>query len=651
MTADDPIAVARHCLELGHAGEAIAALQAILARDPMQAAARQLLGAVFTELGQPGNAADVLAPLGDGADLDRLLARLDEQTLATLAARHPGCWSVIHAHLARRDAATAREAYDALVPEMTRWVDVKTALERIAVLGDDATAIAWLETYLAFTPADIDATIALTQRLSAIGAVDRAFDTLETLLVVEPASERGNRLVHLLAQTYQHFERAVVLGRRTAPALPNDDNHNAHLALAEIECGDFATATARRDQFSHDHVQALARDPAALSDQAADALVTALVSTSDYAGARAVKAELVRRGCFDEGHRIQPSRPIVAPGSPGPTAPDGPARPIVLVASVRDEIEIIEAWLSWSFAHGIDAAIVQDNGSVDGTRQLLDQLARRWPILVLDEPCQDMNQSLWSTRMTWLAREALGADWAILSDADEFWLPRGGFAAAIAAATAPPFEAATILQIHQTMMLGEAEAGYGETGRFHDARLGLVHPLPRLKHQFLLPHLNLNAVMTPMPKVWVRTSALPLVLPGNHSAFSRDALIVPAPMIDCLHFSYRSFAHWRRKLQRWVESFGRSTAALDRDSAAMWQRTAAVIDDEAACRAFYHRTIFGTPYHRWLKQAGRIVERDEVRHFLANPVLPPLAPLTAEERARAAAVLTDLDQRLPRIQV
>jgi glycosyltransferase involved in cell wall biosynthesis len=355
---------------------------------------------------------------------------------------------------------------------------------------------------------------------------------------------------------------------------------------------------------------------------------------------------------LDEDHRIAPTRPHVTLGAPEPVTLAGPARPIVLVATVRDESEIVEAWLSWSFAHGLDAAILQDNGSVDGTRALLDQLAQRWPILVIDEPCQDMNQSLWSTRLTWLAREALGADWVILSDADEFWLPpEASFAAAIAAATAPPFEAATILQIPQTMMLGDPATGFADTGRFSDATLGLVRPLPRIRHQFMLPHFNLNALMTPLPKVWVRASALPLVLPGNHTAFSRDALVVPAPMIDCLHVSYRSFGHWRRKLQRWVESFGRNTAPFDRDSAEAWRRVSAVIADETACRAFYQRTIFGTPYHQWLKAAGRIVERGEITRFLANPTLPTLAPLSAAEQARAHSLLPGLDQRLPRIVV
>lgn len=99
---------------------------------------------------------------------------------------------------------------------------------------------------------------------------------------------------------------------------------------------------------------------------------------------------------------------------------------IVLTLLVRDEIDIIRTALDYHFAEGVDFAIVTDNGSVDGTLDVLDEYRRAGKIEIIHEPPSDYSQRVWVTRMARLARSRYAADWVINGDADEFFLWKGG---------------------------------------------------------------------------------------------------------------------------------------------------------------------------------------------------------------------------------
>ncbi|MBA2294009.1 MAG: glycosyltransferase family 2 protein [Actinobacteria bacterium] len=101
---------------------------------------------------------------------------------------------------------------------------------------------------------------------------------------------------------------------------------------------------------------------------------------------------------------------------------------------VNDEVDLIETWLRYHFAAGVELVIATDHRSVDGTTDVLRAYEREGRVVLLREEGEVFRQAEWVTRMSRLAATSHGADWVVPSDADEFWWPRpGGFAEILAA--------------------------------------------------------------------------------------------------------------------------------------------------------------------------------------------------------------------------
>ena len=97
---------------------------------------------------------------------------------------------------------------------------------------------------------------------------------------------------------------------------------------------------------------------------------------------------------------------------------------IIGTLMVRDEVDIIAAMIEHHVAQGLDRLIVTDNGSVDGTAEVLQQYADAGIVELHHDPVHLKQQHVLVTRMARRARTEYGADWVINADADEFWVPR-----------------------------------------------------------------------------------------------------------------------------------------------------------------------------------------------------------------------------------
>jgi glycosyltransferase involved in cell wall biosynthesis len=107
---------------------------------------------------------------------------------------------------------------------------------------------------------------------------------------------------------------------------------------------------------------------------------------------------------------------------------EGLAPKLAMAMKVRDEADIIELNLRYHAAQGIDEFIVTDNGSTDGTLEVLERWRDDGRLRLISEPSADDFRDQghrWVTRMGRMGAE-LGADWVLHADADELWWPVAG---------------------------------------------------------------------------------------------------------------------------------------------------------------------------------------------------------------------------------
>jgi hypothetical protein len=93
----------------------------------------------------------------------------------------------------------------------------------------------------------------------------------------------------------------------------------------------------------------------------------------------------------------------------------------VLCAHVYDQADLLPDYLDWYLDLGVSLLLIQDHGSTDGGREILDGYSVRYDnVMWFPVPEVDVSKYNPGDAMALMAREELGAEWLITSDADEF---------------------------------------------------------------------------------------------------------------------------------------------------------------------------------------------------------------------------------------
>lgn len=194
---------------------------------------------------------------------------------------------------------------------------------------------------------------------------------------------------------------------------------------------------------------------------------------------------------------------------------------VVGIAMVRDEADVIAGTLR-HMADEVDELVVLDNGSTDGTREILEELAAVLPLTVLDDPevgyYQSRKMSDLAARVAGVDRDPLGT-WIVPFDADELWYgPR---------------------RIAEVLV--EADCTVAKAALFNHLATALDGPGPDPFRSMVWRQRE----PAPLPKVAFRWQPGAVVHQGNHGVTLPN--VIAKPLLEIRHFPARSAEQFTRK--------------------------------------------------------------------------------------------------------
>lgn len=230
---------------------------------------------------------------------------------------------------------------------------------------------------------------------------------------------------------------------------------------------------------------------------------------------------------------------------------------VAAVTMVKDELDILAPVIRHT-ATQVDFLIVADNASSDGTRELLDELARDLPLTVVDDPEVAYYQSHKITALARLARGA-GARWVLPIDADEIWVARDGRRIADVLSDQPEQVVITDAALYDHVATALDD---------HDE----PDPVRRLVWR--------RPAAAPLPKVAVRALDGLTIHQGNHGA-SFTGIEHPARVGGRLvvhHYPYRSVAQMARKARNGAAAY--AATDLPDDIGGHWRGYGRILEQD-----------------------------------------------------------------------
>lgn len=222
---------------------------------------------------------------------------------------------------------------------------------------------------------------------------------------------------------------------------------------------------------------------------------------------------------------------------------------IVMTLMVRDEADIVAAMIEHHLAQGVDLIIATDNGSVDGTRQILADYAETGRVELHDYLKHDKNQSAVVSSMASRAATQHGATWVVNADADEFFIARDPALTLRDALTAIPTELGSFeVPVVNMTGLPAREGTAFERLVWRDVR----EESTLMETVALHAHPTANVIHVGRADVTVQQ--------GNHGVdIPSQGNPDPAHAIEVLHFPWRTYAQYSTKIINMGRSYETST--------------------------------------------------------------------------------------------
>ncbi len=239
------------------------------------------------------------------------------------------------------------------------------------------------------------------------------------------------------------------------------------------------------------------------------------------------------------------------------------------IARVKDEADIICDTVR-HMAHHVDRQLVADNGSTDGTRELLERMADELDLVVVDDPDVGYYQERKMSALAEIARHK-GARWIVPYDADEIWCTTGRMSRLLDGLD--PSVLCVEAQLFDHVATGQDPGGPAIE------RIGWRRTAP-----------------APLRKVAVRATRGLVIHQGNHSASFPG---VPHPptvtnVLEIRHFPYRSVEQFVRKVRNGAAAY--AATDLSEGVGGHWRGYGRILDERG-------EDGLAEVFHKWFWRA------------------------------------------------
>ena len=266
---------------------------------------------------------------------------------------------------------------------------------------------------------------------------------------------------------------------------------------------------------------------------------------------------------------------------------------IVAYLGVKDEVELIERTIKHLRAIGVDLIIAVDSRSTDGTAEILQSYESKdnfW-LFQMDELGRGDSEQMWLHRNTEIIRRA-EADWVILLDADEYWLPASGSlkdCSALCSSDILSVDRFNVpLQPSGAMMPDELIRS-----RYREILL-FVEPISNLQRELQENPHTAWIQGVPVAKVMARAKQIAGWTIGMHDAIPADGTQpVRSKSSDLIiaHLPFTTFSRFSRKVENIRHVFAKFDAYFPGQIGWHWRRWV-TLADEGKLREEFEKQVF-----------------------------------------------------------